>query len=192
MQDLYKKICSADPISRRLPYAKSSKMFSLRGMLRFGLNRPLTFNNAREEKWGIIYRRSLVIKMKAKSTQMPEYEEIHSVNREEAGIFANGDTLNPFLESRPAAAAFIVLIYDSVNLHTSSYSSIRRIAICPLHHRGRRPRGASSAFSTCRPDVNVPDIDQNVRIESESESDICVNCDAFARLEFLRGSLANM
>ena len=40
-QDIYKKIGSADPISRRPPYAKSTKTMSIRGMVRFEINKPL-------------------------------------------------------------------------------------------------------------------------------------------------------
>ena len=50
-------------MSRRPPYAKSSKTGSLRGMLRFQHNPPLTFNNAKGGIRGGIYRRSLVVKM---------------------------------------------------------------------------------------------------------------------------------
>ena len=87
-QDLYKKICSGDPIARRLPRAKSSRMASLRRMMRFDLNRPLTFNNARGKQWGRIYRRSLVMKMKGEFLPPSEYASLGFDNKEEKGIFA--------------------------------------------------------------------------------------------------------
>ena len=110
-QDLYKKICSADPISRRLPYAKSSKMVSLRGMLRFELNQPLTFNNVRGEQWGSIYRRSLVVKMKAKFTPLSEYDAIRSVDKEDMGSSPSATRLSRFskadLQQRPSSGLYM-------------------------------------------------------------------------------------
>ena len=84
------------PISRRLPYAKTSKMVSLRGMLRFELNQPLAFNNVREEQWGSIYRRSLVVKMKGEFPPPSEYAALDIDNKEHMGIFVKDDTLKSF------------------------------------------------------------------------------------------------
>ena len=55
-QDIYKEICPADPKSSRPPYAKSGKVVIVRCMLRFGLNRPLTFDNFGDPNRGSISR----------------------------------------------------------------------------------------------------------------------------------------
>ena len=110
-----KKICSADPISCRLPYAKSTKMVSVRGMLRFELNRPLTFANIEEPNWDSIFRRSLVIEMKAMFFPAVEFGKIPVERREAAGNSLKGDTLKKFPESGPAALAFIRALYRYMN-----------------------------------------------------------------------------
>ena len=117
-QGLYKKICSGDPISCRLPYAKSSKMVSTRGMLRFELNQPLTFNNVKEAQWDSIYRRSLVMRMKGKFIPAEEYRSLSEEQRQKSGFFIKGDTLKSFLESGPAASAFFNIIYNFMNEHS--------------------------------------------------------------------------
>ena len=53
-QDLYDEICHGGPISRTLPYAKSSKPVSTRGMLMFELNQALAFNNVKGAQW-VVY-----------------------------------------------------------------------------------------------------------------------------------------
>ena len=79
-------------------------------MLRFELDQPLTFNNVREETRGSIYRWSLVVKMKGKFLPPSEYAALDIDNKEQMGIFVKGDTLEPFLESRPASASLVKLI----------------------------------------------------------------------------------
>ena len=114
-QDLYKKICPSGPISRRLPYAKSTKIVSVRGILRFELNRPLNFANIEESNWDSISRRSLVIEMKAKFPPAVEFENSPVDRRDAAGNSRKGDTLEKFLESGPAAMAFIRALYKYMN-----------------------------------------------------------------------------
>ena len=112
---LYKKICSGGQISRRLPYAKSGKMVSTRGMLRFELNQAPTSNSAKEAQWGSIYRMSLAIRMNGEFTQSKEYSSLPDEQRAKAGVFVKGDTLKSFLESRPAVSAFFNIIYNFTN-----------------------------------------------------------------------------
>ena len=59
-KDLYKKIWRPDPVSRVLPYAKSRKMSSANGMLRFDLNQALTLTDDWGKRRCSIYRRSLM------------------------------------------------------------------------------------------------------------------------------------
>ena len=72
-QDLYKKLCSADPISIRPPYARTTKMLCMRGFLRFELNNPLMIANVTEDNCDIIYRRSPVLDMKGRFLPEEEY-----------------------------------------------------------------------------------------------------------------------
>ena len=82
-QDLYKKLCSSDPISCRPPYERATKMLVMRGMLRFELNSPLTFSHITEDCWDSIYRRSLVMEMKGQFLPAEEYELL---NEDERGM----------------------------------------------------------------------------------------------------------
>ena len=93
-------------------------MVSHRGMVRFEMNRPLFFAQIKEDAWDSIYRRSLVIEMKGKFTPMGEYEAIPEETRIARNIFAKGDTLKRFLESRPSGAAFFSIIYKYMNMNT--------------------------------------------------------------------------
>ena len=93
-------------------------MVSLRGVVRFEMNRPLFFANIKEPARGSIYRRSLVIEMKGKFTPRGEYDAIQEEARRARNIFANGDTLERFLESRQAGAAFPNTIYKYMNINT--------------------------------------------------------------------------
>ena len=114
-REIRKKIFSGNTISRTPAYAKNSKMVRIRGMLRFVPNHPLTLNNVKEDQRGSFYRRSLVVKMKGKFPPPAEYAALDIDGEERMGIFAKGDTLKPFLGSRPAAADFskIIWLYES-------------------------------------------------------------------------------
>ena len=87
-------------------------------MLRFELNQALTFHNVKEEQWGSIYRRSLVIKMKARFIPSEEYNELPLDIKSTKGVFPKDDTLKKFLESRQADGAFFKLIYAFMNKFT--------------------------------------------------------------------------
>ena len=97
-QGIYKKIRPGDPISCRLPYAKSSKMVSTRWMLRFELNQALTFHNVKEEQRGSIYRRSLVIKMNAKFLPSEWYNALPIEIKDTKGVFSKDAALKKFIE----------------------------------------------------------------------------------------------
>ena len=105
--DRYKKIFPGGPISRRLPYAESSKLASIRRMMRFELNQALAFNNAKGAKWRSIYRMSLAIRPKGKYIPVWEYRALSDEQRARAGVFVKDYTLTTFLESRPDASAFL-------------------------------------------------------------------------------------
>ena len=113
-QDIYKKICPPDAISRRPPYDKSTKMLSLGGSVRFELNKPLTFTNVKADARDIIYRRSLVITTKSKFSPHRAYDALPIDLKESGYISPRGDTLEGFVESRPAASAFFNIIYRYV------------------------------------------------------------------------------
>ena len=110
-QDLYKKICSSDPISRRPPYAKTTKMLPPRSLARFELNKPLTFDNVKEESWGSIYMTSLAITTKGEFLPKYEYDALPPDVKESGYVFPKGDTVKGFLESNPEASDFPNIIY---------------------------------------------------------------------------------
>ena len=118
-QDLYKKFCSGDPMAARLPYAIATKQVPLRGLLRFELNKPLTFAGISESNWDSIYRRSLVVELRGKFVP-------HSEICGKAGVFPKDDTLKEFVESKPAAAVFLHLLVQHMNKHTM-YECIEKI-----------------------------------------------------------------
>ena len=82
------------------------------------MNRPLFFANIKEPAWDSIYRRSLVIEMKGMFIPKNEYDAIPDETRRARHIFAKGETLQRFLESRPAGAAFFNTIYKYMNMNT--------------------------------------------------------------------------
>ena len=97
------------------PYAKSTKMVSFRGMIRPELNRPLRFANIEGSNWDSIFRGSLVVEMKAKFFPAVAFDKFPVDKREAAWNFRKGDTLKKFLESGPAALAFIRALYRYMN-----------------------------------------------------------------------------
>ena len=105
-QDLYKKLCSADHISCRPPYARATEMLPMRDMMRFELKNPLTFDNIADDSRDSIYRRSLVIEMNGAFLPAEEYESPTDEEKNTRGIFPNGDTLKSFLEEMPSSVAF--------------------------------------------------------------------------------------
>ena len=81
---LYKKIRHGGKMMCRPPYARTEKAMSTSGLMRFQTSRPPSFGNAREEHWGSIYIRSLVIKTKGKFIHVEEYEALPA---EQKGIW---------------------------------------------------------------------------------------------------------
>ena len=114
-QDLYKQICSSDPISRRPTYDKSAEMMSLRIMGRFELNRPLVPPNVKAEARDLIYRMSLAIAMKGKLSPKCEYDAQPTDLQEPGYIPPNSDNLKGFIGGRPSDSAFFNIIYRYVN-----------------------------------------------------------------------------
>ena len=65
-------------------------MVSVRGMIRFGLNRPLKFDNIDDPNRDSIFRRSLVVEMKVKFFPAVEFEKFPVDRRDAAGGFPEG------------------------------------------------------------------------------------------------------
>ena len=86
--------------------------------MRFQKSQVPSLRNAHEEHWASIYRRSLVVKMKAKFIPVEEYDAISAEMKRGTGVFPKGDGLEKFLESRPAAGAFVRVIYTFMNMYT--------------------------------------------------------------------------
>ena len=101
----------------RLPCDIAPKLIPLVGLLRFELGNPLDFANAKEN-WGSIYRRSLAVKFKAKFYPPDEYSLLGQATAESIGVYPKGDSLKEFLETRPAAAAFLKFISEFANTFT--------------------------------------------------------------------------
>ena len=93
-------------------------MISLRCSVRFELNKPLNFANVKEELRNSIYRRSLVVTTKGKFLPKYEYDALPPDAKESGYVSPKGDKLKGFLESKPADAAFLNIIYRHVNNHT--------------------------------------------------------------------------
>ena len=100
-----------------------TKLIPLVGLLRSELNIPLDFANVKEGNRGSIYRRSLVVGLKAKFPPRAEYALLGEVTAEAIGVYPKGDSLKDFLESRPEAAAFLKFIFEFVNTFTMRGSS---------------------------------------------------------------------
>ena len=58
------------------PYARTERMMSTIGLVRFQTSQSPSFCNAHEENWDSIYSRSLVIKMKATFIPVEEYDAL--------------------------------------------------------------------------------------------------------------------
>ena len=95
-------------------------MVSRRIMWRFDLNQALTRNKATDDTRGIIYRLSLVDRMKGRFIPSAEYDPLDMDREEAKGIPANGDKIKSFLEIRPASAAFC-------NLRESTFRSTNAV-----------------------------------------------------------------
>ena len=103
-------------MAARLPYAIAAKQVPLCGLLRFELSRPLRFSGINESTWDSIYRRSPAITLRAKFA--PESELCGK-----PGVFPKDDTLKEFLDSRPAAAVFLHLLIEHMNMYTVAEST---------------------------------------------------------------------
>ena len=64
--DIWKRICSADGIAGRLPYAIITRMFHMIGWKRFELNHMPDLHGVKGQDLASIIRRSVVLKFRAK------------------------------------------------------------------------------------------------------------------------------
>ena len=91
--DLYRKFRDGDAmpsIPPLPPYTIATDQISARGLLRFGIHRPLAFADVNEIKWGIIYRRSLVIELRGEFLPRAEL-------RGAPDVAANVDAMSDFV-----------------------------------------------------------------------------------------------
>ena len=100
------------------PYARTERMTSTIGLVRFQTSQSPSFCNAREENWDSIYSRSLVVKMKSAFIRAMEYDAPQFEMKEGTGVFPKDGDLGKFLESRQAAGAFVRVIYSFMNMYT--------------------------------------------------------------------------
>ena len=98
---LYRILRDGDAMQSRLPYTIATKQISARGLLRFGIRRPIAFSDVNEIKWDIIYRRSLVIEIRG--GEFLQRSEI----REENGSLGNVSAMKDFVGRMSAASVFI-------------------------------------------------------------------------------------
>ena len=97
-------------------------MVSIRGMVRFEMNRPLFLANIKEPERDSIYRRSRAIETKGRFIPKGEYGALPNGTRAAGNIFAKGDTMGRFIEIRHAGAAFFDTIYEYMNSRTMGAS----------------------------------------------------------------------
>ena len=121
--ELYKKLCDGDSMLSRLPHSIAAKRISTRGLLRFDPHRPLSFSEVNEINCDAIYRRSLVIELRAGSPPRSEMREGNGSAHHVSGM-------KDFLSSMSASSVFIRHLISHMEKYTvgESTSMIERYA----------------------------------------------------------------
>ena len=103
LQDVFKKVCSADDLAARRPYGFVTRMMRCIGWKRYETNVMLQFRNVQERNFNSMFRRCLVWEPKPLFWEQKTLEESYP-DAHMDGIFAKDTTLKEFLESGPAIA----------------------------------------------------------------------------------------
>ena len=145
-------------------------MVSARGILRFGLSQPLTFNNVKEAQRDSIYRRSLAIQMKGKFIPAAEYRSLSDEQRAKSGVFIKEDSPNSYSQNASQDTSRIILdmaagaaLVRSMTTSGSPRTNSLRIGLCAcgdLSNRRRIIFGTGESRDVIREELDYlrPDI----------------------------------
>ena len=106
--DLFKKLASADAVFGRLPYQIITRVIHMVGWKRMELNRLIKFAHVSEATFQSIFRRCLLIKIKARFVDA-QYIADKLPDASKYGLFVRDPDMKEFLGGSQAIAAGLIL-----------------------------------------------------------------------------------
>ena len=113
---LYKKLCSAEGLRARLPYAVITRMLRLIGWKKMEVNSIIEFADVTEGEFESIIRRACIFKIYSRFFDK-DYLSAHFPNHERYGVFARKPHLQQAFRSLPYAAAWNTSQHAFEELH---------------------------------------------------------------------------